>query len=102
MCGHEAAHNPFSEVYQQLIALPVQCTRLPGHQEKASSRHFLKDNSHKEVRGLHMKGDTDDKRERQVLTNKFKNALRYLLNIAAFNSLWERYQKPKTCWGGHS
>lgn len=44
-----------------------------------------------------MKGDTDDKRERQVLMNKFKNALRYLLNIAAFNSLWERYQKPKTC-----
>lgn len=91
LSGHlTRGHNPFSEVYQQLITLPVQGTRLPGHQEKlaASTNHM--NNSHKKVRGLHMKGDTDDKRERQVLMNKCFEIL-VKRNMAAFSSLWECY-----------
>lgn len=37
--------------YQQLITLPVQCTRLPGHQEKASSKHFLQEQFSQEGEG---------------------------------------------------
>lgn len=92
LSGHlTCGHNPFSEVYQQLITLPVQCTRLPGHQEKASSKLFPHEQFSQEGEGgLHMKGVTDDKRERQVLMNKcFKILVRR--NMAAFNSLRECY-----------